>query len=377
MTGQNSLSRSLRFFRWPVALLATVLLIGCGEKEPIRIGFIGPVSGRNADLGAGGRNGVQLAVEQANAAGGVNGRKIELIFKDDQGSVEIGKREVAVLLANKVEAILGPMTSGVALAVTPLANEAQVLLIAPSVATNELAGKDDYFFRTIATTRLHAKTMAKHLFGREVRRVSLLVEQTNRAYTESWSSDFKIAFEPLGGAVTHVVQYASGAEVDFASLSRELGKAKPDAIILVTSGVDAALVINQLDIQGSKALRVTTEWAGSGKLIELGGDKTNGAIVPQYFDPSSTLPAFVAFREAYRTRFQEMPGFPAVNAYNATRVVLDGIKRRSGAASLKSVILAQRRYEGLLEPIEFDDFGDVQSRTYITTVKDGRYVVND
>jgi branched-chain amino acid transport system substrate-binding protein len=377
MTGQNNLSRSLQLFRWPAAFVAAALLIGCGEKQPVRIGFIGPVSGRNADLGAGGRNGVQLAVEQANAAGGVNGRKIELILKDDQGSVEIAKQEVAVLLAEKVEAILGPMTSGVALAVTPLANEAQVLLMAPSVATNELAGKDDYFFRTIATTRQHAKTMAKYLVGREVRRVSVLVEQTNRAYTESWSSDFKLSFEHLGGVVTHAVQYATGTEVDFANLSHELSKAKPDAIILVTSGVDAALVINQLDVQGSKALRVTTEWAGSGKLIELGGDKTNGAVVPQYFDPSSTLPAFVAFREAYLKRFNEMPGFPAVNAYNATRVVLDGIKRRSGSASLKSVILAQRRYEGLIEPFEFDDFGDVQSRTYITTVKDGRYVVND
>ena len=132
MTGQNNLSRSLQLFRWPAAFLAATLLIGCGEKQPVRIGFIGPVSGRNADLGAGGRNGVQLAVEQANAAGGVNGRKIELVLKDDQGSVEIAKREVAALLAEKVEAILGPMTSGVALAVTPLANEAQVLLMAPS-----------------------------------------------------------------------------------------------------------------------------------------------------------------------------------------------------------------------------------------------------
>jgi branched-chain amino acid transport system substrate-binding protein len=377
VTGLNSFSRSLRFFRWPAAFLATALLIGCGEKEPIRIGFIGPVSGRNADLGAGGRNGVQLAVEQANAAGGVNGRKIELIFKDDQGSVEIGKREFAVLLAEKPEAIIGPMTSGMAQVFTPLANEAQILIVAPTATTNELAGKDDYFFRTIATTRQHAKTMAKYLIGREVHRVSLLVEQNNRAYTESWSSDFKAAFEPLGGVVLHAVQYVSSGEVDFVSLSRELDKSKPDAIILVTSGVDAALVINQLDVQGSKALRVTSEWAGSGKLIELGGDTTNGAVVPQYFDPSSTLPAFVAFREAYRTRFQEMPGFPGVNAYNATRVVLAAIKQRQGNVSLKSVILAQRRYEGLLEPIEFDDFGDVQSRTYITTVKNGRYVVSD
>jgi branched-chain amino acid transport system substrate-binding protein len=377
MTGQNSLIRSLRFFRWPAAFLATTLLIGCGEKEPIRIGFIGPVSGRNADLGAGGRNGVQLAVEQANAAGGVNGRKIELIIKDDQGGAEIGKREFAVLLAEKPAAIIGPMTSGMAQVLTPMANEAQMLIVAPTATTNELAGKDDYFFRTIATTRQHGKTMAKYLIGREVRRVSLLVEQNNRAYTESWSSDFRAAFEPLGGVVLHAVSYVSSAEVDFVSLSRELDKSNPDAIILVTSGVDAALVINQLDVKGSKALRVTSEWAGSGKLIELGGDKTNGAIVPQYFDPSSTLPAFVAFREAYRTRFQEMPGFPGVNAYNATRVVLAAIKQRQGSASLKSVILAQRRYEGLLEPIEFDDFGDVQSRTYITTVKDGRYVVND
>jgi branched-chain amino acid transport system substrate-binding protein len=269
------------------------------------------------------------------------------------------------------------MVSGVAQAITPLANEAKILLVGPTVTTNELAGKDDYFFRTVATTRQHAKTMAKYLFGRDIRKVSLLLEQNNRAYTESWSSDFKLAFEALGGVVLHTVAYASGGEVDFAKLSRELDKAKSDAIILVTSGVDAALVINQLDVQGSKALRVTTEWAGSGKLIELGGDKTNGTVVPQYFDPSSTLPAFVAFREAYRSRFNEMPGFPAVNAYNATRVVLEAIKQRKGNATLKSVILAQHRYDGLFEPIEFDDFGDVQSRTYLTIVKDGRYVVVD
>ena len=377
MTTKNSSIRGLQSSYWPAALLAAVLLVGCGDKTPVRIGLVGPVSGRNADLGAAGRNGAQLAVEQANAAGGINGRKIELTLKDDQGSVEIGKREVAVLLADKLEAIIGPMTSSVAQAVTPLANEAQILLMAPTVATNELAGKDDYFFRTIATTRQHAKTMVKYLLGREVRRVALLVEQSNRAYTESWSSDFKAAFEPLGGVVLNTVSYTTGGGVDFSKLSRELDAVKPDAIILVTSGVDAALVINQLDVQGSKALRVTTEWAGSGKLIELGGDKTNGTVVPQYFDPSSTLPAFVAFREAYRSRFNEMPGFPAVNAYNATRVVLEAIKQRKGSATLKSVILAQHRYDGLFEPIEFDDFGDVQSRTYLTIVKDGRYVVVD
>jgi branched-chain amino acid transport system substrate-binding protein len=72
-----------------------------------------------------------------------------------------------------------------------------------------------------------------------------------------------------------------------------------------------------------------------------------------------------------------MPSFPAVNAYNATRVVLEAIKQRKGSATLKSVILAQHRYDGLFEPIEFDDFGDVQSRTYLTIVKDGRYVVVD
>jgi branched-chain amino acid transport system substrate-binding protein len=377
MTGKNNTMQIFHFSRWPALLLATVMLMGCGDKTPVRIGFIGSVSGRNADIGVNGRNGVQLAVEQANAAGGVNGRKVELILKDDQGNIEIGKREAAALLAEKPEAIVGPMVSGVAQAITPLANEAKILLVGPTVTTNELAGKDDYFFRTVATTRQHAKTMAKYLFGRDIRKVSLLLEQNNRAYTESWSSDFKLAFEPLGGVVLHTVAYTSGGEVDFAKLSRELDKAKSDAIILVTSGVDAALVINQLDVQGSKALRVTTEWAGSGKLIELGGDKTNGTVVPQYFDPSSTLPAFVAFREAYRSRFNEMPGFPAVNAYNATRVVLEAIKQRKGNATLKSVILAQHRYDGLFEPIEFDDFGDVQSRTYLTIVKDGRYVVVD
>jgi len=96
-----------------------LLVAGCSAKEPVKIGFIGGMSGRVADLGVAGRNGAVLAIEQKNAAGGINGRKLELLVRDDEQKPEVAGKVVAELLAQKVELIIGPMTSSMAFAILP------------------------------------------------------------------------------------------------------------------------------------------------------------------------------------------------------------------------------------------------------------------
>ena len=136
------------------ALLALVcVLTACSKPEPIKIGFVAGLTGRVADLGTSSLNGAVLAVEQCNAAGGVAGRPVELIVRDDGQNSGAARQAVKELIDAKVEAIVGHVTSSMSMASITQANEAKLVMISPTVTTAELSGKDDYFFRVLNATR--------------------------------------------------------------------------------------------------------------------------------------------------------------------------------------------------------------------------------
>ena len=357
-----------------LGLNLSLSLSGCGEPEPIRLGFIGGLSGVNADLGTAGRNGVQLAVEQANAAGGILGRPLQLIIKDDRLDPEQGKQVTGELLDAGVAAILGPMTSAVAMAVAPLANEAQVLMMAGTVSTDALSGQDDYFFRTIGTHVEHARQLAQYLVERRgVKSANLVLDLRNQAYSESWSRHFSGFFQAHGGVTQEMVGFTSTAQTDYAALAAQALHGQPQVVLLITSPLDAALLSNQLRQLQPATLLATAEWAGTGRLVELGGKAVEGVIVPNFIDMHSRQPAFQAFRQAYLQRFGLEPGFPALTTYNATQVLLLAIAGQARNEPLKQTLLRQREYPGLQGPIQFDDFGDTQTPSYLTVIRNGQY----
>lgn len=111
--------KNARTWVWAIIGLSIAVLLGCEPPEPIRIGFVGGTSGRVADLGIAGRDAVLLAVELRNQSGGVAGRKVKLLIKDDQQSPEVARRAVRDLIEQGVVAIVGPMTSAMAIAWCP------------------------------------------------------------------------------------------------------------------------------------------------------------------------------------------------------------------------------------------------------------------
>lgn len=338
------------------------------------LGFVAGLTGKTADLGVGGRNGAQLAVENFNAAGGLAGRPVQLLVKDDESSPERAKQVLNELIAAQVPVTVGPMISAIATATVPLANNAGMALVSGTVTTNALSGLDDQFFRVISSTAEHAATMATYLHGkRQARRVSLLLNLGNRAYAESWAGDFAAAMQRLGGKIGTRVEYSGGEDSDFNALADQLCQDAPDAVILITNTVDAAHVARALAQRRCKALRATSEWAGTGKLAELGGSAVEGFIVPQYLDLDSRTPAWLAFREQYQKRFQQSPGYPAVLTYNATQTALRALAERRGDESVKQALLRLRQFDGLQSPFSLDANGDVRLPTYLTEIRAGSY----
>ena len=189
----------LNAFKYTTFLICSLalpfLLNGCSQEQPIKIGFIGGLTGRVADLGVSGRNGALLAIEQRNNSGGINGTPIHFIAVDDKQDKNTAVREFNSLVAQGMEAIIGHMTSSMSVATVPLANKAPIVLMSPTATTTFLSDIDDYFLRVCATTDTYAKEMARYLRKtKKLTEVAVVYDLKNKAYTQSWINHFNNEF---------------------------------------------------------------------------------------------------------------------------------------------------------------------------------------
>ena len=355
-------------------VIVALSMTGCSDKDPLKIGFLGGVSGRVADLGIDGRNGVTLALEMRNAAGGIDGRALQLLSEDDGQDMAQAKAGLNRLIAHKVEAVIGPMTSAMAVAVVPLANASKMLLISPTVTTNSLSGKDDYFLRVISSTTAYAQKSADYHYKKQgSRRMAVIYDLRNQAYTESWFNDYRQTFEAMGGHIEVAVSFLSSNEIQFDELASQVLSREIDGVLILANSVDTALIAQQLRLR-NQAIRInSSEWAATERLLELGGEAVEGMIFAQFIDRNSTRPGFVAFRRAYRERFGHETGFAGLTGYDAANVLFDALAKRKSGQSLKQVILQQREFEGAQSLLVFDDSGDASRETFLTTIRDGAF----
>jgi len=357
-------------------LVSSLLLSSCGDDKPITLGFVAGTSGRVSDLGAAGRNGFLLAIEQQNAKGGIHFRPIETLLKDDEQKTSKVKQVVQELLEARVDAIIGPMTSAMALASMDLVNKTQLLMVSPTVTTNALTGLDDQFLRTVAPVKVHASATARYVYQHHhPATAKALIDLGNEAYTRDWLEGYRQAFENDGGTILGVETFRSTDNVDFVGLAKKLLDGSPDMLVLVMNSVDAALTAKAIRTKAPDALISAAEWAGTERLIELGGSYVEGLYVAQFHDRANTDAHYLKFRNAYRQRFGQDPGFPGILAYNATSVVLRGLQEKSDKQTLKESILGIGEFQGVQGNIVFDAFGDVKSRVFITRITDGKFVI--
>ncbi len=355
--------------------LVSGILTGCGEKETIRIGFVSGISGKNADLGVGGRNGALFAVEQINAAGGINGHPVELIIRDDQQSTETARRVTQELIDLKVEAIIGPFTSSIAMEMAPLVNKANLVLISPTVTTTQLTGMDDFFFRVCGTTEDYARKNARYSYEkRGFRKASVIYDIGNRSYTESWLRSFQKNFEELSGTIVRTVPFSSGPNLALMPLAQQLLETRPDFILIISNVVDSSMIAQQVKKLDPTIPLSMSEWASTERLIELGGQAVEGAQVCQFLDRLNVAPRYLDFLKGFRERFGQEPGFFTVCSYDSVFVLSEALSRRRPGENLKEILLKGGPFQGCQFPIQFDATGDTVRDTYVSIIRDGQYV---
>lgn len=350
-------------------------LVGCqSQPEPIRIGFLGEISGRSSQLGLAGRNGAQLAVEEFNASGGIDGRPVELVVADVSSSAE-ATSAIQYLADSGAVAIIGPMTSASAVRAVPAADRIGITLIGPTVSTDILTGKDDSFLRIYPSNDNAAQTMAEAVSRRlDSPRVAVVLDQSNAAHTETWYKNFTSGVESLGGSVVAVETFVSGQGTDFTKIVERALDSSPNCVLILANSTDGAMVSQRLRLAGGDAQIIMSEWSVTADLIALGGSSVEGLLYLDTFDRVSRSPEFTGFVREFEDRFGEPIGFGTIHAYEAAQVVLEALAAGATRDSIRDYIIERSVFEGLQGTISFDEFGDASREQYLSTVRNGRLV---
>ncbi len=361
-----------------VLLLAAILaaVTGCDDPQPIRIGFVGGLSGRSADIGEVSRNAVQIAVQDVNSAGGIDGRPIELLVRDDEGEPQVAADAVRALHDAGVTAIIGPNTSVVAAGMLPAIDELEVVTISPTASSLAFVDLDDFLLRISWTTQDNARIYARHYADLRLTRIAAAIDMNNRVFSESWLQEFSSAFADLGGKVVATDLFDAHAARGYSDTARRLLDSDPEAILLIANSVDTAQLAQQVRKLDGEVLLIAAEWAASERLLYLGGKAIDGLELVQSYNRNDTSPGYLRFRDSYRAQFQQEPGYSGVAAHDAATVLFRALQGNASlqGPALKAALLDLPPVAGLQQPVKFNRFGDAQRRAFFVQVRDGRFV---
>ncbi|HYA14750.1 MAG TPA: ABC transporter substrate-binding protein [Syntrophales bacterium] len=380
MNGHRPTSSSLWFLLMMILFIGALSFsfAGCIKKEPIRVGFVAELSGKQAELGVQERNAVQLAVDAVNASGGVVGRQIELIIRDDLGTPDGAKIADHELINAGVVAIIGHATSKETEAALPVIDAAHMVMISPTTSAPQLSGVSKYFFRVFMTSLPRTQYFAQHIFkSRGLSRIAIIYDTDNAAYTKSFAVAFSNKFQSLGGKVVAEQGYSSSAKPDFSLLMSKLRATGAEGLVIIASDFDTAIIAQRTRLIGWRVPLFTSGWAQTDILVNNGGRAVEGLEIEQSYAIDPQSPNYLDFKKRFETRFGRAPSFGAAFGYETVMVLAAALKKTGGKAEgLREALLEIHDFQGLVDTFSFDKNGDVLRPFYLGAIRDGKFVTS-
>jgi branched-chain amino acid transport system substrate-binding protein len=346
------------------------------NKKTVRIGFAAQLTGRQAELGVQIRNGVQLAVEEVNRSGGIAGRKLELLVRDDFGIPEKARSADRELIKSGVVTIIGHATSAQTLAGLTVTNPARVVMMGPTVSTSKLSNIDDYFFRVYPSFKESAAAFAKYIYQSGLTRIAIIYDLDNYAYVKAYSEAFSTGFQALGGNIAAILKFSSATHPDFSPLLLKLQKLHSNGLLIIASDVDTALIAQQTRLISWQIPLFTTAWAQTESLIDNGGSAVEGLTLEQSFLVENQSPKFLDFVSRYSKRFGRKPSFGAAFGYDAASVLAAALVKTGGnTKGLRQSLLKTHDFQGLTDTFSFDRYGDVDRPFYLSSIRNSKFII--
>lgn len=363
----------LRSFR--LSLACAALVAGLRAAEPIKIGEIEPLTGKEAAFGQSSHRGLLMAVDEINARGGVLGRPLVIVAEDNQSkpgdSATIAKKLVS---RDKVVAIVSGATSSACLEAAPICQAGRVPFVATTATAPEVTERRDYIFRNCFIDPFQGAVLAKFALSRlQAKRIALLTSVTT-PYSVGLSRVFREKLAALGGTIVADQKYAEG-DKDFRAQLTSIKAAEPDAIVATGFYTEAALICRQ-----ARSLGITCPLLGGDgweapELVEIGGKDVEGSYYLSHYSSESTAPEVRDFVRKYRAKFGgESPESTAPLAYDGLMIIADAITRAgtTEGPKVRDALAATRQFPGVTGVTTIDSQRNASKAAVALIVKNGK-----
>ena len=380
--------------RHPFTTLFALAVAGAfsagAQASDIKLGVAEALSGGAAQYGAAIRNGLELAAGEINAAGGVNGNKLQLVIEDEQG-----KKEEAInvfkklIFQDNVLMVFGPTLSNSAQAADPIAQAAKTVAFGTSNTADGITSIGDYVFRNSVTEAdVLPETIKVAVKKAGIKKVAIIYGNDD-VFTKSGYDNFKKALEDLKIPVTTTETFAKG-DVDFKAQLTKIKAGNPDAIILSALMAEGAPIMVQARQLGLNVPFIGGNGMNSVKVFDLAKDKSDGLYVGSPWSSSSTTPENTKFIKAYTDKFKTAPDQFAAQAYDGMYIVSQALKQIKLSGNLAADRTALRnalpavKWTGATGPFQFrravDKAGkpagyDAQQTPIVSVTKGGKFVI--
>lgn len=367
-----------------IAILIIAAFVGCTKKQTtttqtnantdiIKVGEVGSMTGAEATFGISTHRGIELAIKEFNGAGGLNGKKLELINLDDQGKPdEAATATTKLITQDKVVAILGEVASTRSLAMGPIAQQNKIPMITPSSTNPKVTELGDYIFRVCFIDPFQGTVMAKFAHDTlKAKKVAVLRDVKN-AYSVGLADFFSETFKKMGGDVVVDKSYSAG-DIDFKSQLTAIRAKKPDAIMVPGYYTDVGLIARQARELGIKAPLLGGDGWDSPKLKEIGGKAIDGSFFSNHYSAEDKSPIAQAFVEKYKAAYNEVPDGLSAMGYDAALILIDAMKRSKSlnGPDLREAIAATKDYQAVTGKITIDEKRNARKPAVVLKVVDG------
>jgi branched-chain amino acid transport system substrate-binding protein len=361
-------------FRLFIALAALASGLRAADG-PIKVGEYASLTGKEAGFGQTSHHGVMLAVEEINAAGGVLGRKLDLVTEDNQTKPGESATVVKKLISrDKVVALIGEVSSSRSLEAAPIAQQSKIPMIAPAATNPEVTKKGNYIFRVCFIDPFQGTVMAKFAQNDlKVKKVAIISSVSN-AYSVGLAKFFRDTFTKAGGKIAVEQKYSEG-DKDFRAQLTAVKAAGVEAVFVPGYYTESALIVRQ-----ARDLGLTIPFLGGDgwedeQLVKIAGDALNGCFYSTHFSAENNDPAVAAFVGKYKKRWNgEVPGAFSALGYDAVYVLADAIKRAgtTEGAKLRDALAATRNVPGASGITTLDQDRNASKPATIIAIKDGK-----
>jgi len=360
-----------------LAVLGAVLFAGTTARaaDPIVIGHFGSLTGGTATFGISTKEGIELAKDEINAAGGVLGRPIVVVHEDNQSKAEEAVTAVQKLISrDKVVALIGEVASSRSIAAAPIAQQRRIPMLSPASTNPRVTQIGTYIFRSCFIDPFQGAAMANYAMNELKLKKFAILYDVKQDYSTGLREFFIAAVKKNGGEIVSDESYGTD-DIDFKAQLTKIKNSGAEAIYCPGYYTEVGLICRQARGLGVNIPLLGGDGWDSDKTFEIGGDAVNGNYFTNHYSPDEDRPEVKKFVADYKARYEgKTPDAMAILGYDAMKLMANAITRANSTkgSAIRDALATTKDFPGASGTITIDENRNAQKPIVILKIENGK-----